>query len=55
MDEFEDKYYAAGNQAKAELKRGNVEFNANKGKGMAAKDEGFKFIGIEREKEYFDI
>ena len=36
LDEFEDKYYAAGNQAKAELKRGNVEFNANKGKG---KDE----------------
>ena len=33
LDEFEDKYYAAGNQAKAELKRGNVEFNANKGKG----------------------
>ena len=23
--------------------------------GMAAKDEGFKFIGIEREKEYFEI
>ena len=23
--------------------------------GMAAKDEGFEFIGIEREKEYFDI
>ena len=36
LDDFEDKYYAAGNQAKAELKRGNVEFNANKGKG---KDE----------------
>ena len=36
LDEFEDKYYAAGNQAKAELKRGNVEFNSNKGKG---KDE----------------
>ena len=33
LDEFEDKYYAAGNQAKAELKRGNIEFNANKGKG----------------------
>ena len=33
LDEFEDKYYAAGNQAKAELKRGNVDFNANKGKG----------------------
>ena len=33
MDDFEDKYYAAGNQAKAELKRGNVEFNSNKGKG----------------------
>jgi DNA modification methylase len=33
LDEFEDKYYAAGNQAKAELKRGNVEFNSNKGKG----------------------
>jgi len=33
LDDFEDKYYAAGNQAKAELKRGNVEFNANKGKG----------------------
>ena len=36
LDDFEDKHYAAGNQAKAELKRGNVEFNANKGKG---KDE----------------
>ena len=23
--------------------------------GMAAKDEGFDFIGIEKEKEYFDI
>lgn len=23
--------------------------------GMAAKDEGFEFIGIEKEKEYFDI
>ena len=33
LDGFEDKYYAAGNQAKAELKRGNVEFNSNKGKG----------------------
>jgi DNA modification methylase len=22
---------------------------------MAAKDEGFEFIGIEKEKEYFDI
>ena len=33
LDDFEDKYYAAGNQAKAELKRGNVDFNANKGKG----------------------
>ena len=25
LDELEDKYYAAGNQAKAELKRGNVD------------------------------
>jgi len=23
--------------------------------GLAAKSEGFKFIGIEKEKEYFDI
>jgi len=23
--------------------------------GMAAKDEGFEFIGIEQEKEYFEI
>jgi len=23
--------------------------------GMACKDEGFEFIGIEREKEYFEI
>jgi len=23
--------------------------------GMAAKDEGFEFIGIEKEKEYFEI
>ncbi len=25
------------------------------GTGIAAKDEGFDFIGIEKEKEYFDI
>ena len=23
--------------------------------GMAAKDEGFEFIGIEKEKEYYEI
>jgi DNA modification methylase len=33
LGHLEDKYYAAGNQAKAELKRGNVDFNANEGKG----------------------
>ena len=33
LEHLEDKYYAAGNQAKAELKRGNTDFNANKGKG----------------------
>ena len=33
LDDFEEVNYAAGNQAKAELKRGNVEFNANDGKG----------------------
>jgi len=33
LEHLEDKYYAAGNQAKAELKRGNTDFNANKDKG----------------------
>jgi hypothetical protein len=33
LENLDDKYYAAGNQAKAELKRGNTDFNANKGKG----------------------
>ena len=93
---------AWGNQAKAELKRGNLDFKGNQGDGskhnkvamrlmsdptvkpqelmkylcrlvtpkggvvldpfmgsgstgMAAKDEGFDFIGIEKEKEYFEI
>ena len=101
LDSFEAKPMAWGNQAKAELKRGNkdfvgggdgtkhnkVEMRVNthptvkpielmkylcrmvtpKGgtvldpfmgsgsTGMAAKDEGFEFIGIEKEKEYFDI
>ena len=101
LDSFESKPMAWGNQAKAELKRGNkdfvgggdgtkhnkVEMRVNthptvkpielmkylcrmvtpKGgtvldpfmgsgsTGMAAKDEGFEFIGIEKEKEYFDI
>lgn len=103
---FEEKYYAAGNQAKAELKRGNTDFNANEGKdrdernnynqvgsnknthptvkptdlmrylcrlitppngivldpfmgsgstGKAAILEGFQFIGMEMEEEYFQI
>lgn len=30
LDEFEDSYIAYSNQAKAELKRGNVEFSGNK-------------------------
>ncbi len=101
LEDFEAKPMAWGNQAKAELKRGNkdfvgggdgtkhnkVEMRVNthptvkpielmkylcrmvtpKGgtvldpfmgsgsTGMAAKDEGFEFIGIEKEKEYFDI
>ena len=106
LEHLEDKYYAAGNQAKAELKRGNTDFNGNKGKGRderhnhnqvgvsknhhptvkptdlmlylirlvtpkggttldpfmgsgstgkAAVRGGFDFIGIEREKEYFEI
>ena len=33
LNEFEETHYAAGNQAKAELKRGNTDFNANDGKG----------------------
>ena len=32
LDDFEERYYAAGNQAKAELKRGNTDFNSNIGK-----------------------
>ena len=104
LDSFEAKPMASSNQAKAELKRGNVGFQGNlesgagrtfnqvtmkknthptvkpqelmkylcrmvtpKGgtvldpfmgsgsTGCAAKDEGFEFIGIEKEKEYFDI
>jgi len=101
LEDFTAKPMAWGNQAKAEMKRGNLDFAADgdgtkhnkvamrlnthptvkpqelmkylcrlvtpKGgvvldpfmgsgsTGMAAKDEGFDFIGIEREKEYFDI
>ena len=33
LEHLEDKFYAAGNQAKAELKRGNTDFNSNTGKG----------------------
>ena len=101
LDSFEAKPMAWGNQAKAELKRGNKDFvgggdgtKHNKvsmrvnthptvkpqelmkylcrmvtpkggtvldpfmgsgSTGCAAKDEGFEFIGIEKEKEYFDI
>jgi len=32
LEGFEEVNYAAGNQAKAELKRGNTDFNANEGK-----------------------
>jgi len=101
LENFTAKPIAWGNQAKAELKRGNLDFAADgdgtkhnkvamrlnthptvkpqelmkylcrlvtpKGgtvldpfmgsgsTGMAAKDEGFDFIGIEKEQEYFDI
>ena len=101
LENFEPKPMAWGNQAKAELKRGNLDFvgsgdgtKHNKvamrvnthptvkpqelmkylcrlvtpkngtvldpfmgsgSTGMAAKDEGFEFIGIEKEKEYFEI
>ena len=102
LDSFEAKPMAWGNQAKAELKRGNLDWKGNQGDGTkhnkvsmrvnthptvkpqelmkylcrmvtpkggtvldpfmgsgstgcAAKDEGFEFIGIEKEKEYFDI
>jgi DNA modification methylase len=101
LENFTPKPMAWGNQAKAELKRGNLDFvgsgdgtKHNKvamrvnthptvkpqelmkylcrlvtpkdgtvldpfmgsgSTGMAAKDEGFDFIGIEREKEYFEI
>ena len=101
LENFEPKPMAWGNQAKAELKRGNLDFVGSgdgtkhnkvamrvnthptvkpqelmkylcrlvtpKGgtvldpfmgsgsTGMAAKDEGFEFIGIEKEKEYFKI
>ena len=102
LDSFEAKPMAWGNQAKAELKRGNLDWKGNQGDGTkhnkvsmrvnthptvkpqelmkylcrmvtpkggtvldpfmgsgstgcAAKDEGFNFIGIEKEKEYFNI
>ena len=102
LESFTAKPMAWGNQAKAELKRGNLNFKGNQGDGskhnkvamrlnthptvkpqelmkylcrlvtpkggvvldpfmgsgstgMAAKDEGFDFIGIEKEKEYFEI
>ena len=101
LENFTPKPMAWGNQAKAELKRGNLDFVGSgdgtkhnkvvmkvnthptvkpqelmkylcrlvtpKGgtvldpfmgsgsTGMAAKDESFDFIGIEREKEYFEI
>ena len=101
LEDFTAKPMAWGNQAKAELKRGNLDFAADgdgtkhnkvsmrlnthptvkpqelmkylcrlvtpKGgtvldpfmgsgsTGMAAKDEGFDFIGIEKEQEYFEI
>ncbi len=101
LEGFSAKPIAWGNQAKAELKRGNLDFAADgdgtkhnkvamrlnthptvkpvelmkylcrlvtpKGgtvldpfmgsgsTGIAAKDEGFDFIGIEKESEYYDI
>ena len=102
LEDFTAKPMAWGNQAKAELKRGNLDFKGNQGDGskhnkvamrlnthptvkpqelmkylcrlvtpkggvvldpfmgsgstgMAAKDEGFDFIGIEKEQEYFEI
>ena len=101
LENFEPKPMAWGNQAKAELKRGNLDFvgsgdgtKHNKvamrvnthptvkpqklmqylcrlvtpkngtvldlfmgsgSTGIAAKDEGFDFIGIEKDKEYFEI
>ena len=102
LESFTAKPMAWGNQAKAELKRGNLDFKGNQGDGskhnkvamrlnthptvkpqelmkylcrlvtpkggvvldpfmgsgstgMAAKDEGFDFIGIEKEEEYFEI
>ena len=102
LENFTAKPMAWGNQAKAELKRGNLDFKGNQGDGskhnkvamrlnthptvkpqelmkylcrlvtpkggvvldpfmgsgstgIAAKDEGFNFIGIEKEQEYFEI
>ena len=102
LESFTAKPMAWGNQAKAELKRGNLDFKGNQGDGskhnkvamrlnthptvkpvelmkylcrlvtpkggvvldpfmgsgstgMAAKDEGFDFIGIEKDEEYFKI
>ena len=102
LESFTAKPMAWGYQAKAELKRGNLDFKGNQGDGskhnkvamrlnthptvkpqelmkylcrlvtpkggvvldpfmgsgstgMAAEDEGFDFIGIEIEKEYFEI
>lgn len=47
LEDFENKYYAAGNQAKAELKRGNIEYNANKGKG-ADERHNFNQVGVSK-------
>ena len=102
LESFTAKPMAWGNQAKAELKRGNLDFKGNQGDGskhnkvemrlnthptvkpvelmkylcrlvtpkggvvldpfmgsgstgMAAKDEGFDFIGIEKDEEYYKI
>ena len=47
MMHMPDRTYAAGNQAKAELARGNVEFNANKGKGREERNN-FNQVGISK-------
>jgi site-specific DNA-methyltransferase (adenine-specific) len=49
LNGFEEIRYAAGNQAKAELKRGNVDFNANEGKG---KDERNNFNQVGSNKNF---
>jgi site-specific DNA-methyltransferase (adenine-specific) len=47
LDDMPDEFYAASNQAKAELKRGNTDFNAWKGKEHTERNN-FNHVGISK-------